>query len=91
MTVGKRKIVLTGGPGAGKTAVSAAREIDERILKVWEGHPQRIVIESSAQFLDKARRTLEAIRAEVPRCCNRVAPAAQGISRRQSVVTQVAP
>lgn len=48
-----------------------ARAIDDRILTAWADHPNRIVIESSADFVEKARQALDAIRAELPKCCNR--------------------
>lgn len=46
-----------------------ARAIDERILEAWQGHPRRVVIASASDFLEKARRTLEVLRAELPACC----------------------
>lgn len=46
-----------------------AMEIDQRLLKVWEGHPKRIVIESSQNFMDKANKTIENIRSFIPKCC----------------------
>ena len=55
-----------------------ARAIDERILLAWEGHPRRLVIESSDDFLDKASRALAAIRSELPHCCKRAQVAPQG-------------
>lgn len=61
-----------------------ARAIDELILAAWEGHPRRIVIESSSNFLDKAVRALDAIRSELPACCARVSLPAQGFDDRNS-------
>jgi predicted ATPase len=59
-----------------------ARRIDERILHEWNGHPRRYVIEASDSFIDKARRCLEILRAELPECCRihatRALEAAQG-------------
>ena len=53
-----------------RTATAAqAAEIDARISRAWEGHPRRKFIESSPDFLAKARRAVEAIRAELPSCC----------------------
>ena len=46
-----------------------ARRIDDRILAAWDGHPRRVVIDAAADFMDKARRTLDAIRQELPPCC----------------------
>ena len=51
-----------------ETAEQAAA-IDDRIAQAWEGHPHRRFIESSADFLAKARRAVEAIRDELPPCC----------------------
>lgn len=48
---------------------TAAAAIDDRIAQAWESHPKRFVVESSADFLDKAARALEILRAEVPECC----------------------
>jgi predicted ATPase len=45
--------------------------IDERILHAWESHPRRFVIEPSANFLSKAARALEILRAEMPECCRK--------------------
>lgn len=39
-----------------------AREIDERLLEVWATHPRRVVVETHADFLLKAQRTLAVIR-----------------------------
>lgn len=50
---------------------TAAADIDARILQAWERHPRRFVVESSAEFLDKAARALEILRGELPGCCKR--------------------
>jgi predicted ATPase len=50
---------------------TAAADIDARILRAWERHPRRYVVESSAEFLDKAARALEILRGELPDCCRR--------------------
>ena len=50
---------------------ATAAEIDDRILGVWQQHPRRYVIESTGDFLDKAARALEVLRAEMPPCCAR--------------------
>lgn len=65
-------------------SAAEARAIDDRILNAWEGHPRRIVIDSSTEFLDKARRSLDAIRAELPRCCDRLQVPVQGITDAES-------
>ncbi len=46
-----------------------AQAIDDRIAAVWEGHPRRIVIDAADDFMVKARRTVEMLRAELPACC----------------------
>jgi predicted ATPase len=53
-----------------------ARAIDDRIL------------ESSSDFVEKARQALEAIRAELPKCCNRVT-GSQGITDAGSAVRRL--
>jgi predicted ATPase len=39
----------------------SAREIDERILAVWSGHPRRYVVDSTDDFLVKVETTLRLI------------------------------
>lgn len=51
-----------------ETAAEAAA-IDERISRAWEGHPRVLLVESTADFLEKGRRAIELLRAEVPSCC----------------------
>jgi len=53
-----------------ESAVEAA-EIDARIAKAWSGHPRRVFIESTPDFLAKARRAVEILRSEMPACCRR--------------------
>lgn len=48
-----------------------AQRVDDRILEAWSGHPNRHVIANADAFLAKAARALEAIRAELPPCCQR--------------------
>ena len=50
-------------------SAAAAAEIDGRILRAWESHPRRFVVESASEFLDKAAEALEILRAEMPKCC----------------------
>ena len=52
-------------------SATLAAEIDERIFRAWEGHPRRFVVKSSAEFLDKAAKTIEILRSEMPECCRR--------------------
>jgi hypothetical protein len=51
-----------------ETAAMAA-EIDARIADAWARHPRRFVIPSSPEFIEKANRAIEILRAEVPPCC----------------------
>lgn len=46
-----------------------ARRVDDRIMEAWAGHPNRHEITSEVDFVDKAASALEAIRAELPPCC----------------------
>lgn len=52
-------------------SAATAGEIDARILQAWQSHPRRFIVESSAEFLDKAARALEVLRGELPECCQR--------------------
>lgn len=47
----------------------AAAQIDAQLLKIWEGHPRRFVVPPSPDFLEKAARTVEILKAEMPDCC----------------------
>ncbi len=49
--------------------VQEAQAIDQRIVKAWEGHPKRFFVEASEEFFDKARKTIDLIAAEIPKCC----------------------
>src|SRR5580765_5020941 len=51
-----------------ETAIEAG-EVDLRILRIWETHPRRLIVEASPDFLTKAARVLELLRAEMPDCC----------------------
>ena len=51
-----------------ESALEAAA-VDERIALEWDGHPRRFTVEADIDFLVKARRTLELLRAELPECC----------------------
>ena len=46
-----------------------ARRIDERILRAWDGHPHRHVIDAASDFIEKAGRVLKILRTELPECC----------------------
>jgi predicted ATPase len=51
-----------------ESAAEAAR-IDERILRAWERHPRRYVVETAMDFFEKAHRAIEVLRGELPPCC----------------------
>ena len=51
-----------------ETALEAAA-IDARIAKAWERHPRRFEVSSTSDFLVKAARVIEIVRAELPACC----------------------
>lgn len=51
-----------------ETAEEAAL-LDEMILSAWSAHPKRVIIEPADTFLHKLEATLEAIRRELPSCC----------------------
>lgn len=52
-------------------SATAAAEIDAQILRAWEMHSRRFVVESSVSFLDKAARAIDILRDEMPDCCRR--------------------
>jgi predicted ATPase len=45
--------------------------VDARIAQAWAGHPRLHVVDSSPDFLVKARRALDLLAAELPACCRR--------------------
>jgi predicted ATPase len=52
-------------------SAAAAADADARIDRAWAPHRRRFIIESSADFLEKAARALEVLRDEIPACCKR--------------------
>lgn len=48
-----------------------AAAIDERILSAWERHPNRSVVDEAPDFMTKAARAVQVLRAELPDCCRR--------------------
>ena len=50
-------------------SIEEAAAIDERIAAEWSGHPRRLVVEPTEDFLNKAARVLSLLRDEVPECC----------------------
>jgi hypothetical protein len=55
-------------------SAAVAADIDERIAQAWASHSRRFVIQSSAEFLDKAAQALEVLRGEMPDCCRSHVP-----------------
>jgi predicted ATPase len=51
-----------------ETAIEAA-EVDLRILRIWDTHPRRFIVDAMPDFLAKAAHVLELMRAELPECC----------------------
>jgi predicted ATPase len=56
-----------------------ARVIDERILSAWEGHPRRLIVHATTDFVSKAAQAIAMLLNEVPSCC-RVLPDAVAAS-----------
>ena len=50
-------------------SAAQARQIDDRILEAWEGHPCRYIVEPSGDFLQKTQHVLSVLHAELPACC----------------------
>ncbi|MFH1017247.1 MAG: ATP-binding protein [Pseudomonadota bacterium] len=46
-----------------------ALALDRRIEQIWEGHPRRFIISSTADFMEKTRQALDIVRNEIPKCC----------------------
>lgn len=46
-----------------------AHAIDERIVTAWDGHPNRVFINSTDAFFEKLTRAIECVRHELPECC----------------------
>jgi predicted ATPase len=51
-----------------------ALALDERIATAWAAHPRRFEIPATTSFLEKAARTIEILRGELPDCCRRHIP-----------------
>ena len=50
-------------------SAAEAAAIDSRILRSWQLHPRRTVVEETPDFIAKAARALQALRSELPECC----------------------
>jgi predicted ATPase len=59
--------------------VVEAQLIDDRIARAWAPHPHVHTVDSTRDFVAKAARAIEIIRAEVPACCCAL-PRAGGLS-----------
>jgi predicted ATPase len=46
-----------------------ARALDDRIMRIWAEHPNRHVVESGRDFIEKMFRALTLIEATIPVCC----------------------
>jgi hypothetical protein len=49
---------------------AVARAIDEKIAEVWAAHPNRTIVNSSEDFMEKAARAFREIKKNLPGCCN---------------------
>jgi predicted ATPase len=50
-------------------SASEAARLDARIERAWQGHPRRVFIESSRDFVEKVTRVIARIREELPEAC----------------------
>jgi predicted ATPase len=48
-----------------------AHDIDERILRAWDGHPNRHIIDSTDDFMMKATTTMQLVQRYLPGCCQK--------------------
>lgn len=48
-----------------------AAVIDERIARLWSGHPRVFDVQATPDFLSKAAEAMQILRNEVPACCRR--------------------
>ncbi|GAA2468272.1 ATP-binding protein [Terrabacter carboxydivorans] len=49
----------------------AAAAIDAHLERAWRGHPRRVLVEPTGDFVDKARSVVALLLAELPACCSR--------------------
>lgn len=50
-------------------SLEEAAAVDARIFEQWSGHPRRLVVAATEDFLSKASHVLALLREEVPDCC----------------------
>ena len=51
-----------------------AKNLDARVEEAWSKHPRRFFVETSDNFLDKAKTAIALIESELPACCRRTMP-----------------
>lgn len=83
-TPGSRNGYNHSNPIRTESPEEAAR-IDQRILRAWEGHPRRIIVESAESFLDKALTAVTLIVNELPEPCRRCKGALWKSSERGAI------
>ena len=65
-------------------SAAQASFVDDRLIGVWARHPRRFIVEPAPDFLVKAKRVLDILRAQLPECCRQhQVPAVDGIDRRE--------
>lgn len=65
-------------------SAAEARAIDDRILKTWDGHSRRHIVESTPDFLTKAERAVAIIKQELPSCCRTHTTMKQQVPRAEA-------
>jgi hypothetical protein len=50
-------------------SAAQASLIDDRLMEIWARHPHRFIVDPAPDFLTKAKRVLDILRAELPECC----------------------
>lgn len=51
-------------------SAAQASLVDQRLIDVWARHPRRFIVEPAPDFLAKAKRVLDILRAQLPECCH---------------------
>jgi predicted ATPase len=65
-------------------SAAQAGVVDQRLIDVWARHPRRFIVEPAPDFLAKAKRVLDILRAELPECCRtHTVPAVDGPDGRE--------
>lgn len=50
-------------------SAAEARRVDQRLVDMWATHPRRYIVESTVDFLAKAKRVVDILREQMPECC----------------------